>query len=302
MLGGFCVFFVLMCGALDSHEELAAKTLDKNGFCVLCDHYCLDLEECSLCEEIHHISSVAFYKQDVLKQKHIEQMKQFEKLKDMDFNNCRFQKNLNFPFEYWTQLTDFGWKDDNKPIPKRILEQVIRSNSLTNVHFKVSGCDLHLLVQMNSLKSFSLKLDKETDLRALLPLRNQLLELSISGEIPEHFGQTLRQFRNLRILRISNMPVDVEFVTLIREMDLAVLWLVNTEVTDEVVPILKTWETLNEICICSFKKEDCKITSKGEIELRAIEEKNVWFNEIPFACGWEHLTEAELKGMKVSHD
>lgn len=302
MLNGFCVFVLLMCGALDSHEEPAAKALEKNGFCILCDHCCEDLEICRLSDEIHHVVLVDLYDQKVLKQKHIEHMKQFKKLKAISLYGCRFQKNLIIPFEYWTQITEFSWDESDKPIPKAILEQVIRSDSLTDVSFEMSGSDLHLLTQMKSLKSVSLRLDKETDLRDLLPLRDQLLDLSISGEIPEDFGQTLRQFRNLRLLFISNMPVDVEFVALIREMDLAVLWLINTEVTDEVVPILKTWETLNEICICSFKEEDCKITPQGEIELRAIEGKKIWFKEIPFACSWRDLTEAELKGVKVLHD
>ena len=297
----FAEIILLLSGAwgvLSAQEQNAARVLNRSGYCVMCSGYCDIIDFCDDIEEEHFVISVAMMEENrELKQKRFEQMKVFSKLEKMYFQGCNFQKGIKIPFESWPHLNSFTWFNGDKNIPREILEQLVQSKSLTDVHFKIADTDLHLLTQMKSLKSLSLKLNKDTDLRVLLPLSDHLLELSLSGEVPEDLGSILCRFTNLRILRFHQMPLDVTFLTKIKKIKLATLWLVDTKITDDCIPILQNWNTLNEICIC-FPKEDCKITSDGEKKLRTIQNKKIWLHKAPFARGWMHLTEAELRGKK----
>lgn len=281
----------------ESEESYEDEEEEEGSVIVLCNGGCLDLTDCRHDKGKHHVVSVGFENMSVTRQ-YLEYLKCFPELEDLSFLDCEFEKDLKIPFDHWPKLTDFNWSssaEQETPIPDWLLKQVALSKSIARISGDISPKDIPLVTGMKSLRSFRLEICDETSLRALLPLRDQLLELYLSGKCPENLAETLSQFHALRILHIYDMPVDDAFVGSIQKMDLAILWLIKTDVTDGCIPTIKNWKTLHDVCISSLKREDCQITPEGEQELLQTPGKDIWVHEVPFARGWENLSDEELK-------
>jgi len=282
----------------EESDENEDEEGEEGSVIVLCNGGCIDLTDCRHDKVEHHVWLVEFKNMTITRQ-HIDYLKCFPELEDLSFLDCEFEKDLKIPFDHWPKLTDFNWlssEEQGGTIPEWLLKQITLSKSVARISGDISPKDIPLVTGMKSLRSFRLEISDETSLRALLPLRDQLLELYLSGKCPENLAETLSQFHALRILHIYDMPVDDTFVGSIQKMDLAILWLIKTDVTDGCIPTIKNWKTLHDVCISSLKREDCKITPKGEQELLQTPGKDVWVHGVPFARGWENLSDEELKG------
>lgn len=313
MLMQCCLIWAFVSGALPLEEQKAYEALDirddydemdfdedlmeEGDFFAVCNGYCIDREDCHENPEVHHIHYVQFEEQTI-NSDHIQLLKKFSFLESMNFINCDFQEGLDFEFESWPKLEDLTiYRHDNDvALSPNILNQIVKSKSIVRINAQISPDDYSVLAQSKSIKTLKLELDRHTDLRPLLPLRHQILELSISitEEPPENLSDVLNQFTALRILRLYSASVDDAFVKSIQKMNLAILWLIDTNITDKSVSTLEKWSSLNDICIYSLENKT-KITSKGEEALRQISNKKVWFQTAPLARGWEDLTPEELK-------
>lgn len=303
MITQLCVSIMLL---LSSSEYNAAQSLAKDGFGFVaniasCQESCFGIEDYRACKNEHYISTVTHFgggdkQTQVITQNDLDKMKAFSQLDYIWLVDCQLPRSLTIPISSWSKLQSFDWSDGDKALPEEILRQLVQSPSIIDLECKISSKDIGLLCQMKSLKSLYLELEKQTDLTALRPLQKQLISLNLSGEIPDNLAEELSHFTNLRILYIHHMPVDRQFIAALSKLDLAILWLIDTPVSDDAIPTLEQWKTLNEICICPAYRSEGKITNKGKERLRRIPGKTIWLDEVPFARTWEYLTEAELKG------
>lgn len=109
---------------------------------------------------------------------------------------------------------------------------------------------LKALAKLPTLESLNIELENDSQLELLLPLKDTIKYLDITGKgITSNAAKTIRQFTKLRSLSVAGTSVDDRFVAETREMPLDCLVLIHTKVTDACVPDLVAWKSLKEISV-----------------------------------------------------
>ncbi len=130
------------------------------------------------------------------------------------------------------------------------LRELYLQDEFYGKHAILSSESLKSLAQLPALEELSIELKDDSQLELLLPLKDTLKYLDITGEgITSDAAKTIRQFTKLRSLSVSGTSVDDRFVSEIKEMPLDCLVLVHTKVTDDCVPHLTAWESLKEVAV-----------------------------------------------------